>query len=294
MSDSLTSWCGDKSSFKGYLMKPYIHVVGALTLWIFAVVLLSNVQNTGTPTGSVMLRMDQVKTYAIQKIPINYDYARNMIINNFNTYWIPQTDDGAGCLGLTQFNGTVNSACATKRNALVTTTRALMGCDTYKAPGCNCLNQVLKGISQDNSTGTVNTYTGTFIGKGLNMTGRFWDVLAGLDACHFLHHPPYIATQNGNVLVRRVGLLFFLTTVVTGNVFYQFFILPWVDSHGAGWSRLIRIVGVLIWPLVGLFTVIGLEIGASNIMFYITLPPLFLLVWYVCLSVMFALFDLIF
>ena len=264
-------------------MKPYMHVVGALTMWIFAVVLYANVQNTSSPTNSVMLRMDQVKTYAIQKIPINYDYARNMIVNNFNTYWNPVTDDYSGCLGLTNWAGqsASNLTCAAKRNTLVTTTRALMGCDTYKAPGCNCLNQLLKGISQDNSSGTVNTYTGTFIGKGLNMTGRFWDILASIENCHFLHHPPYIATQNGNVLVRRVGLLFFLTTLVTGNAFYQFFLLPWVDSRSAGWSRLIRITGVLIWPIIGFSTVVGLEVAASNIMLYITLPPLILLVWYI-------------
>lgn len=261
-------------------MKPYVHIVGALTMWVFAVVLYANVQNTGTPTGSVMLRMDQVHTYAIQKIPVNYDYARSMLINNFNTYWNPVTDEYLGCLGLTNFSFAAQAACAVKRNTLVTTTRNLMGCDTYKAPGCNCMNQILRGISQDNTTGTTNTYSGVFTGFGRNMTGRFWDVLAGLDACHFLHHPPYIATQTGNTLIRRVGLLFFLTTVVTGNVFYQFFLIPMVDSRSPAWSRLLRITGVLIWPLVAFCVVIGYEIAFSNIMLYITLPPLLLLFWY--------------
>jgi hypothetical protein len=259
--------------------KPILHVLALLTLWLFVVVLLATEQNDG-----VMLRLDQVHTYQLQKQPLYYDtLARPGINSNFQTNWILPTDDVA-CFG--QINWTSNTACHTKRTGLVTTTRNLMGCDVTRSPGCNCINQVLKPIANDlTNYPTTNTPTNTFLYTGKNLTGQQANILSAIEACRFLHHPSYLAAQvtTGNTLVRRVGLLFLLSTVLTGNaVVYFFFSVGARDWMASIWRTLF----IVIWPIIGAAVPAFLESGASNIIMLISLPPLLILVWYFSLFVM--------
>jgi hypothetical protein len=254
--------------------KPILHILALLTLWLFVLVLLATEQN-----DTVMLRLDQVHTYQLQKQPLYYDtLARPGINTNFLTQWTVPTDDLA-CFALTNWTG--NSGCATKRTTLVTTTRVLMSCDTTRSPGCNCLNQVLKPIANDLPPlpSTSNTPSGVFLTTGKNLTGQQANVLAAIEACRFLHHPSYLAAQvtTGNTLIRRVGLLFLLSTVLTGNAVVFFFF----TAGARDWMAMIwRILLIVIWPVLGAAIPAFLEYGASNLIMLIVLPPLLILVWY--------------
>ena len=267
--------------------KPYVHILAALSIWAFVVALLAQEQGS-----TVMLHLDQVHTYALSKVPATYDGmggARATIINAFNTYWLVPNDEAVpnGCFYLVNWTG--NSACQTKRQTLVTSTRTAMGCDLYKSAACNCLNQVLKAIANDTTSLTSSVVTGVFQTVGRNLSGQQPSILAALDACHFMHHPPYIATEtlasgaastsnvNANSWIRRVGLLFVLSTMVTGNAVLYFVFPPGAfGSYGTA----LRTLAVLVWPVVSLATVAGIEGAAVNVLLYIVLPPFLILVWY--------------
>jgi len=261
-------------------LKPYIHILIALGLWIFAVVLLAAEQTNWTAASIVMLHVDQVHTYALNKIPVLYDGvggARSTILTNFNTQWTIPADD-VGCFALVNWTG--NAACTAKRNLLVTSTRTAMGCDVYRSAGCNCANQVLKAIANDTnpSAALPNTFTGVFSTIGRNVTGQQANILAALDSCHFMHHPPYVAVQtNGNTLARRACLLFILTTMVTGNAVIHFLFAG--PSSRSGFSWLPRLAGLLVWPVVALVVPVALEGGATNLVLLILLPPLAIMGW---------------
>jgi hypothetical protein len=254
--------------------KPILHVLALLTLWLFVVVLLATEQN-----DTVMLRLDQVRTYQLQKQPLYYDdITRPQINTNFQTQWTIPTDEVA-CFSLRTWAG--GSACATKRTTLVTTTRELMNCDKTRSPGCNCINQVLRPIADDlpASPSTSNTPTGTFLTTGKNLTGQQANILAAIEACRFLHHPSHLAAlgTTGNTIIRRVGLLFLMSTVLTGNAVVYFFF----TAGTRNWMASIwRTVFILIWPIIGAAVPAFIESGASNIIMLISLPPLLILVWY--------------
>lgn len=261
-------------------LKPYIHILIALSLWIFTVVLLAAQQSNWTPASVVFLKADQLRTYALNKIPVLYDGAggaRSTIITSFNTQWTIPTDD-VGCFALVNWTG--NAACASKRNALVTTTRTAMGCDLYRSAGCNCANQVLKAIANDTNPNRnlPNTFTGVFSTVGRNVSGQQANILEALDSCHFMHHPPYVAVQTGgNTIARRACLLFILTTMVTGNAVVHFMFGGSAVRNGFSWMP--RILGVLVWPLVSLLVPVVLEGAATNLVLMIILPPLLVLGW---------------
>jgi hypothetical protein len=253
--------------------KPLLHILSFLTMWVFVVVLLAVEQNQ-----TVMLHLDQVHTYQLQKQPLNYDGITRPAINTlFQTQWTIPTDD-VGCFALTNWTG--NTACANKRTTLVTSTRQLMSCDALRSPGCNCLNQVLSKIANDLSAVGVNnnSFTGVFASVGKNLTGLQPNILASIEACRFLHHPPYLAaeTNTGNTLVRRVGLLFLLSTMLTGNAVLCF----WFPPGAREWTvALWRILGIVVWPIVGAMVPAIIETAASNLIMLIVLPPLVLLLW---------------
>lgn len=257
-------------------LKPYVHILIALGLWTFAVVLLGFEQN-----NTMMLKLDQLRTYSLTKIPIAYDGAagsRATVVTRFNTLWTIPTDD-AGCFALVNWTG--NSACAAKRNLLVTSTRAAMGCDVYRAPGCNCANQVLKAIANDTNPNVnlPNTFTGVFATIGRNVSGQQANILAALEACYFMHHPAYVAVQTStNMMVRRVSMLFILTTAVTGNAVLYFLFVGPAEQRGYSWMP--RLIAILVWPLIGMLVPVILEGGATNIVILMILPPLLILVWY--------------
>jgi len=268
-------------------MKPYIHILAALAIWVFVVVLLGTEQN-----NTVMQRLDQVHTYALSKMPANYDNnggARSLIINAFNARWNPYTDDAPfGCMTLLQWNATPNATCKANREGLVTDTRKAMNCDLYRSPACNCIHQVMKLVANDINVGN-NGFTGTFATTATkSLAGQQGNMLAALDACHFLHHPAYLATEtlsngnaayngNQNTLIRRVGLLFVLSTMVTGNA-VVYFLLP--TGYTSGSESTMRLLGIIIWPIVAFSTVAGIEGSALNLLLYILLPPVIILIWY--------------
>ena len=262
-------------------LKPYIHILLALALWIFAVILLAAEQTSWTAASIVLLHIDQVKTYALNKIPVLYDGvggARATIVNNFNTQWTIPADD-MGCFALVNWTG--NPTCAGKRNLLVTSTRTAMGCDIYRSAGCNCANQVLKALANDTNPNPnfPNTFTGVFAPIGRNVSGQQANILAALDSCHFMHHPPYVAVQTGgNTLARRAGLLFILTTIVTGNAVIHFLYSGSAERGGFAWMP--RMAVLLVWPIIALAVPVGIEGGATNLVLLILLPPMLILGWY--------------
>lgn len=256
--------------YVNYKIKPILHILAPLTLWLFVVILLAQEQN-----NTVMLHLDQVHTYQLQKLPLNYDSVTRPEINkNFNTQWT--SADEISCFG--QINWTGNSACVTKRNTIVTKTRELMGCDVTRSAGCNCINQVLKAVSNDLTTAGSFTPTGTFLTTGKNLTGQQNNILAAIEACRYLHHPTHLASQTttGNTLIRRVGLLFLLSTIVTGNAVVYFL---FSGSNHDAWAMVMRTIVILIWPAVGMGVAAGIESAASSVVLLITLPPFLILVW---------------
>jgi len=123
-----------------------------------------------------------------------------------------------------------------------------------------------------------NSFTGVFPTTGKNLTGQQQNILSAIEACRYLHHPPYVAaeTNTGNTLIRRVGLLFLLSTMLTGNA-----VLYFVFPNGAReWTAALwRTLGVIIWPIIGAAVPAFLESAASNIIMLIVMPPLVLLLW---------------
>lgn len=278
----MASWFG-----RDFKMKPYIHILAALAIWIFVVVLLGTEQSNYT-----MQRLDQVHTYSLSKMPAIYDNtggARATIINSFNARWNPYTDDAPyGCMTLLNWSAGANATCKINREGLVNDVRKAMNCDLYRSPACNCVNMVMKMVANDMNANNY-AFTGNFATTATkSLAGQQGNMLAALDACHFLHHPAYLATQtlssgsaaytaNQNTLVRRVGLLFVLSTMVTGNA-VVYFMLP-TGYAGSGQS-ITRLLGVLIWPIISLATVAGIEGSAINLLLYIILPPVAILIWY--------------
>jgi len=118
-------------------LKPSIHILGGLGLWIFATVMFGTTQNG----GNIVLHLDQVRTYALTKVPSSFDTAIGTVRTMLQTNWLPTDESpGTGCLSLNNWTG--NAACLTKRSYIVTQIRTAFGCDIYRAPGCNCINQV--------------------------------------------------------------------------------------------------------------------------------------------------------
>ena len=253
------------------MIKPYVHVIAALCLWVFALTLLATEQ-----ASSIMINIDRVHTYSLNKAPGTYDQngARSTIQSYFASNWLPADDQG--CMALTNWTG--NATCTAKRNGLVTTTRSALNCDIYRSPGCNCVNQILKGISNDTNPNPLlpNTFTGSFATIGRNMTGQSATVLLNLESCHYLFHSVYLAGESGSTLVRRAALLFLITTMVAFNaLFYVLFHGVWMH-----WSAMSRSTLALIGPLFVFITALATESATINLVLYIMFPPLVILALY--------------
>lgn len=251
-----------------YKLMPLIHIIGLLTLWVFVVVLLGVEQN-----NSLMLKLDQVRTYTLQKQPLYYNEARKAIDTKFQSLWTPAAEN---CLSQTVIN--TSQSCWETRTNLVTTTRAALNCDLLRSTGCNCINQVLSRIANDL---TGNVIGSSFSHLAKNLSGQQANVLNAIEACHFLHHPPNVASQSTSdtPLIRRVGLLFLFSTMLTGNA-VLFFLFP--RKEGSWGYTTLRILGIVIWPFIGAIVPVALESGLSNIILLILLPSLLILIWYVC------------
>jgi len=153
-----------------------------------------------------------------------------------------------------------------------------MSCDQYRSAFCNCVNQLLRPIADD-LNGTLQTNVFSDIGR--NVAGNTTNLLNGVDACHYMHHGTFIAQQTGDTWLRRTHLLFILSTIVTGNAFYHFVVLPFCEARLFwGFGKLIRILSILIWPAVGATTALVQESGTQNIILWLLVPPLLLLLWY--------------
>ena len=255
-------WPGEMKLCFGYevIYRPSMHLMGAFALWIFAVVLVS-VQNG----NDLSKRLDQIHTYQLQKYPTNYDTAQLTIKNSFLSYW------DETCMAAVSFASTP-TGCAVKRATMVTNTRTALGCDLYRSPACNCVNQITRGINNDtlqNSTTTPNSL-GTFTNTGKSLAGFRDSLLFAIDGCHFLHHTTQLAVLTGSTLVRRTGLLVLLTTLVAGNMVAAFLL------QANKWGRAGCAVG---FALLGGMIVIIVESSASNLVYYTLLPPFLLLLW---------------
>jgi cytochrome c oxidase subunit IV len=242
------------------IYKPATHILGALGLWVFLLILLF-VEN-GVDLSK---RLDQLHTYQLQKYPLNYDNAKETIRATFAANW----DDA--CMAATSF-GSVPAGCSTKRAALVTGARAALGCDVYRSASCSCMNQILRGINNDSnhaSTTALNTI-GTLGTAGKSLGGYRESILYALDSCHYLHHHTQLAAETGPTWVRRTGLAFLLSTLITGNLIAAFVVQT---------TRWGRILTTLVFPTLGVLVVYFMENSALNLLLYIIVPPALLFVW---------------
>lgn len=258
--------------------KGYVHVLAALALWVFAVILLATEQN-----NSVMIQIDRAHTYSLNKYPQNFATAFSSIQQAFATYWLPADD--SGCMALT--NLTPSPTCLSKRTNLVNSVRANTNCDLYyQSPACNCINWVLRGIANDTQTGGgPNRYAGNgqaamlnsaYQGSCRNISGMSSQFQKALESCHYLYHSSYLAGESGSTIVRRVMLLFLLTTLVTGNAVTYFFLRGPKDW----WAVALRIAGMIIWPLLAWLTAISVEFNFGTLISAIVGPPFFILFFY--------------
>jgi hypothetical protein len=252
-----------------YFSKPLMHILCSLGIWVFILVLMLMEQN-----NFMTLRIDQVKTYTLRKIPQKWDMAYSQMISNLNILWTPADDRvclaGSGATG----------ACPAKRQQIVTSVRQAISCDQLRSAFCSCVNQLLQPVADD----LVNFFpllNGTFFSTSKNVNGTLPFIINGVDACHYLHHGTFVAQQTGDTWLRRTHLLFILSTIITGNAVYQFVILPLCHAtYFYGYSKIVRVVSLLIWPLVGAVTAISIEGGTQQLLYWILLPPLLFIVWY--------------
>ena len=207
-----------------FLFKPVVHILGAIAVWAFVVNLMINYKN-----DDVSSQLDRLRTYSLRRFPFDYTTAKTQWRTLFNDKWT-STDNGEGCFGKTSLE--TDAECKSKRSDLVKDVRKILGCDIYRSPYCNCVNQVLRGIANDLTTvasaaGVTpvvysNKPTGTFLATAKNMSGRKDLVMESVEDCRYMHHPTYVANEEDNSVIRRSHLLFFFSTVVTGNAVYQF------------------------------------------------------------------------
>ena len=241
------------------IYKPATHLVAGFALWTFVLVLLS-VENGEDLTK----RLDLLHTYQLQKYPLDYDSAMTIIKNSFQNNW----DDT--CMALTSFAN--QTACATKRAKMVTDTRSALGCDQYRSPSCNCVNQILRGINSDANAGSATTpnTVGALTTTGKSLAGYKDSLIYALDSCHYLHHNTQLAAESGTIHIRRTGMVFMLTTLVAGNLVSAFLV------HASRWGKVVVAVG---FPMLATFLVTGLETNGASLLYYISVPPFLLLAW---------------
>jgi hypothetical protein len=171
------------------MTKPWIHVIGGLGIWIFALAVMVMEQN-----NTVTLKLDQVKTYQFQKVPSDWDGTYNLLVNYIVANWQPADDDGAvrGCMSIVNLTAS-DAACFTKRKNMVLQARQMLQCDKYRSPFCYCVNQITKGLANDIGTQAtrafpgatypfntpgVNTFDGvTFANENRNMSGQRANVI---------------------------------------------------------------------------------------------------------------------
>lgn len=252
-----------------YFSKPLVHILCALGIWVFILVLMLMEQNNW-----MTLRIDQVKTYTLRKLPAKWDMAYSLMVSNLNVLWTPADD--RTCLAAQGNTG----ACPAKRQSIVTSVRQSMSCDQFRSAFCNCINQLLQPVADD----LVNFFpapNGTFFSNNRNVNGTLPFILNGVDACHYLHHGTFVAQQTSDTLLRRTHLLFILSTIITGNAVYQFVVLPLCHAtYFYGYGKLIRVLSLIIWPLVGAVTAITVEGGTQQIIYWALLPPVLFILWY--------------
>jgi len=178
--------------------KPLMHILCALGIWVFILVLVLMEQN-----NFMTLRIDQVKTYTLRKVPQKWDLTYSQIVSNLNIIWTAADD--RVCFAASGSVGT----CAAKRQQVVTSVRQSLSCDQYRSAFCSCVNQLLQPVADD----LVNFFpiaNGSFFFTSKNVNGTLPTILNGIDACHYLHHGTFIAQQTGDTWLRRTHLLFIL------------------------------------------------------------------------------------
>ena len=272
--------------------KPYVHVLAALAIWLFAVVLLADEQSS-----TIMTQLDKAHLYSLNKLPYNYTSVAWSTIQNiftgvttpgFPNVWVPGTDDAVGgCMSATTLS-TV-TGCPAKRAGIVTAVRSLTNCDLYyQSQACACQNWILRGIANDSSAvgASPNRYVGngqlaaseatSSFTNGRNITGMSAQYLKAIESCHWLYRSSYVAAENNGQIVRRVVLFFILTTLITGNAVTYFFF----RGPKTAWAVACRVLVVLVWPIVGYFVGIGLELSFAPLLSNMMITPLFILILY--------------
>ena len=258
-----------------FMIKPLVHVLAALTIWAFVLYLLLKEKNE-----FITSKLDLVKTYQVQKVPKDYDYTDIQITGQIKALWAT-----AGvCMGsYASWNG--DSTCNTKRQAIVTAYRAAMGCDKYRSQSCNCINQVLRNIADDVQNGIIPSGSFTTISADNpkhNWVGKQDAFFNTIDACHYLYHSSYFAGESNDSVIRRSYVLFFLSTVVTGSLFFQFVVLPFTKRDWLnGWAAPLRLIGLIAFPVVGAGVTVGLESGTMGLVTSVLIVPFIgILLWY--------------
>lgn len=248
-------------------MKHWVHLGIALSMWVATLALLG-VVNKDWRSG----RLDSISAYQLKKQPPKYSDSRGTVLKLFDDIgW--ETEP---CMAKTMFNGTGDRDCYVKRTDIVTKTRAEMGCTNNRSPSCNCLTLVLRALADDNST---NILPGGFNGFGLNVQGARRNLTAALEECRWLHRNPFVADKPSGLTVRRVGLLFYLTTLTTFNLVDQSFmylITPGFSEAGVAYSR--GVLG-LVAALLGLLVNLMVDTATATILVYVSIFPLFQLFW---------------
>ena len=142
---------------------------------------------------------------------------------------------------------------------------------------CNCLTAVLRAVAQDNS---ANSTQGNFTGVGKNLAGLGGYLSYQLDECKWLYRNVHTAVESSSQMVRRTGVIFYMTTLTFFNLL-DHTLIPWLIYKWNPWlGSMLRIVCFLLTAGVGLIANLVIEPSAFIVMTLITVIPVALLTWY--------------
>lgn len=237
-------------------MKQYIHLLGALTLWIIALIFLIFARDPLSLAG----RLDRIYPYQLAKSPAN----RGDAFKGIDAIDWPESV----CAATT--NLASNATCKTARQLFSTNALKALECDKYQSPACACVNKALLAlVSADGNSG-----------KDLTSPDTKVLIKFTVKNCINMHHNSQISEQTKNTWIMRSSLLLLFTQMIFTNIFIHVVVHPILVAwkwHEQSWLRILTMIMSTIVPLI-LATIF--EPNTIVFMCIIIFVPMPLLVWY--------------
>lgn len=175
-----------------------VHLLATLCLFLFTLIIFVYQVDPKYPN---LVAYDRIRMHTIDRVQQSIPDA----VKAVSTSWpLP------ACAQLT--NISQDNTCVTARTALQTSITSAMGCVLHRGQLCSVLAQVLTGVIQLNKTalGTI------WAGKVLD--ANYQNSLTGfLQTAPNFFRPPYMATQDNNMMISRFSLYIYINCAIFFN-----------------------------------------------------------------------------